>query len=472
MFPRQRLYETYQWDRINYEQIGGAGKFDTLGTFFVKAGQPIDKVIKAIGKAATELNMTNILRLSGQFRDKIFSMIAVTLGRNDAARGIFLDAFQSPSVLKRFPAIILNKLPANALARLDVDTLATKIEGSKLVEIQKINPTIIDNVMNVRKTTGSITVIADITPTDQGIARIARWETDDLDTLNDGIKLDTDADVLKNFSNPLGKADPPRIDAPPPPPKTPSPDAPPPPPKTPSPTPTQVKAIKDSVEPSDVSDLAKTNTKETTDVAKAKQASWVSRNKGKTFVIGAVSVGAIAYGGYALDNFIKKNDAPFKIIKMELDTKDPKNSIWFFYEVTPDTQFELTTNNWILLEENNATPKIPINKIYKIVEVDNEKRRLRIFLQENELPTSLGNSGKFRYQTTFGVQLEESAKDVAEALGSSAGAAASGAAKGILGGVLETLGISTTNFLIGTGVTIGIIIILIIIYMVMNRGSK
>jgi hypothetical protein len=70
------------------------------------------------------------------------------------------------------------------------------------------------------------------------------------------------------------------------------------------------------------------------------------------------------------------------------------------------------------------------------------------------------------------VQLEESAKDVAEALGSSAGAAASGAAKGILGGVLETLGISTTNFLIGAGVFIGLIVILIIIYMVMNRGSS
>jgi hypothetical protein len=461
MFPRQRLYETYDLiDSYGYEQIGGA-KFDTLGDLFAASG----KAIKKAGQSILNFPISSIAKLTGETRDKVLIYVSKSLD-NPQVSNLFGKTF-APNIIKRFPAIIVDKLPLETLKKLDLNTLANKVSLQRLQEIRRFPDEVkfADSIIDVKKLNKDNEEMFELIRL-QEEAKASKWDEINFDAVDEANVIDP------KLRNPL-LDDPPSTIA-----------------KTPSsgttsavetvvkkadeiePTPTQVKAIKDTVEPSDVSDLAKTNTKETTDVARVKQASWVSRNKGKTFVIGAVSVGAIAYGGYALDNFIKKNDAPFKIIKMELDTKDPKNSIWFFYEVTPDTQFELTTNNWILLEENNATPKIPINKIYKIVEVDNEKRRLRIFLQENELPTSLGNSGKFRYQTTFGVQLEESAKDVAEALGSSAGAAASGAAKGILGGVLETLGISTTNFLIGTGVTIGIIIILIIIYMVMNRGSK
>jgi hypothetical protein len=140
------------------------------------------------------------------------------------------------------------------------------------------------------------------------------------------------------------------------------------------------------------------------------------------------------------------------------------------YEVTTATKFELTADNWILLKEHDSVPMLPpIERIYKIAEVDNAARKLRILIQKNEKPTTtLGKTGKFLYQTTYDQQLLETASD----LGKTLTAVPAAVAGGVFGGILEGLGLTKQTFLIGAGVFIGLIFILLIVYMVMSSKSK
>jgi hypothetical protein len=492
MFPRQRLYETYQWDRINYRQIGGAG-FGAI----VDAAKKIDDIPGL--NAAQKLQIKNMpfenvaqlsrFNLPPLAEKRIFEIFAEQLG-DPAVQKNFVDAFADvPEVALRLPSNILNKLPDDFLKKLDGKKLAEKegMDDAVLLRIgappKKLDP--VPQLPNDPKLPPAPTTSRpssstplpppfkpdEVAEANRAIEAAAKQKPE-VTKIENTVADDTskeltpkelatvqeaNLDAIEELSiaiNKFGK----RAEE------------------------GANKAIKEYAEKfqkfigknKNISkvDLKATGKAQTLDEAKVQNASFISRNK-KTIIATSVVVlvagGLATYGGIALDNFIKKNDAPFKIVGMEFDTTDPDGSIWIMYEVTTTTKFELTAANWILLKEHDSVPMIPpIERIYKIAEVDNTARKLRILIQKNEKPTTLGKSGKFLYQTTYDQQLLETAEDAGKLL-SAVPAAVAG---GVFGGILEGLGLTKQTFLIGAGVFVGLIVILIIIYMVMSSKSK
>lgn len=475
MLPRQRQYGIFADDLIYYNQMGGAG-ISTIGDLLTTAGRKLEDITKALGKAVVNFKLADIGRLTGAIKTKVFILVSKSLD-NPRVQRLFIDTFQSPSILKRFPPVILNKLPVETLAKLDVTTLSVKIQDDVLQSLRNINPKLADEIdvfklnNNLTKLNQQLTDLKNlqIPNTDDldSIAKIAGdanpgtvSRADNVAEFNPTLKADDELDSLIKSLND-GKANKLPEDGPV---KLPEDGA-------KIATPEQIADLKNISGP----ELAKTPSGSATDgtlkvetptTAKIDQAGWLSRNKGK-IIVGGVTVGAGIYGGFALDNFLKKNDTQFDIIQMELDKNDPDTSIWFYYSVKAENNFELTTNNWILLEKNDAVPQIPIDKIYKVAEVDNTARKIKILLNKTEMPTSIGHTGSFRYQTTYGNQLIETASDVAKGLGSGA----TQVATGLLGGILESLGLSKTAFFGGLIGIIVIIVILIVLFMVLKNRS-
>jgi hypothetical protein len=453
MFPRQKLYAVYGQEDPNviqtptcnegYDQEGGAAGLSTIGDLLASAGKKIDDL--NVGTLATRINDIKLgelfskiqtLPLTRATKLEIFNKIGEALEQPGIATRFAKTFENDPKILERFDSTILNKLDPKILAKMDVKVLLAKLDPKVIEEIKKIAPPakkqeILDNEIMT-----NIQEANKIFKEDSASLRIDVPTSSVAKPVDDATRI---ADDLK--PSPL-------------------------PPKKPKmATSSEVKAIQEKI-PEDVAKAEPnpTATKvEAENVAKQGFAKWVSANKGY-IVIAGVSISALAYGIYALDNFINRNNAPFEIIGMELDTKDPNNSIWFLYNVKEETQFQLTDLNWIVLETNDAVPKIPVNKIYKIVEVDNDKRKLKIFLNKEEMPTSLGKTGTFRYQTTYGNQLAEAANDVTDLIAKTG----SKAAAGILDGFLEGIGVSKTGFFTGLAITVIVIVILIVIFMVLK----
>jgi hypothetical protein len=497
MFPRQRLYETYQWDRINYQQIGG--NLGKLGDLLKAAGKTIDEIPTATKNAlklndipADGLGLASLVARMDNISDTEIDQVVKELTTTGLLKQI-ADSLDPTSISRFHPKIIQNvpddkllqvikKLSDNQEPYTKLNQVVEGLTDDKLLKVVNDLPPEKMSILKLTREqqtflTGKIPIeklkniktpelepppeipIKTVTPK-KAISN-EMIEAEELKALEDpSIEFGPETleaftkrnkELLSNASqegtvalNNLGKA--------------------------------SVAKFKNFfTRNKNIAkvDLKATGKAQTLDEAKIQNASFISRNK-KTIIATSVVVlvagGLIAYGGVALDNFIKKNDAPFKIVGMEFDKTDPDTSIWIMYEVTTATKFELTADNWILLKEHDSVPMLPpIERIYKIAEVDNAARKLRILIQKNEKPTTtLGKTGKFLYQTTYDQQLLETASD----LGKTLTAVPAAVAGGVFGGILEGLGLTKQTFLIGAGVFIGLIFILLIVYMVMSSKSK
>lgn len=465
MLPRQRQYGIFADDLIYYEQMGGAVTTiaDDIGTLLNKTGTQLDKASLALGESMIntikKIKLTELPTLTGQIRNVASNLLSRLMSSSAALKQTMIETFSLPSLYGRLPKKILNVFPVSQLAKVDPAILANKLDAKNFLVIKRDFPDVAEAIVREKNMVGA---------GDAAIEKVFK-DNEILDDLADDAIKQTDGAKPPVPTSPV----PGTVPVKPPLPTTPSPGSVKNPVKV---TAEELNEITKTIDP-ELAAKAPSGSKadgtlkvETAESAKIDQAGWYAKmkaNKGK-ILIGGVTLGAAAYGGFALDNFLKKNDTQFDIIQMELDKNDPDTSIWFYYSVKAENNFELTTNNWILLEKNDAVPQIPIDKIYKIAEVDNTARKIKILLNKTEMPTSIGHTGSFRYQTTYSNQLIETASDVAKGLGSGA----TQVATGLLGGILESLGLSKTAFFGGLIGIIVIIVILIVLFMVLkNRGG-
>ena len=165
-------------------------------------------------------------------------------------------------------------------------------------------------------------------------------------------------------------------------------------------------------------------TAETTASKAKKFLNFIKRNPKSVFA-GAAGVSIASAAGIM---FAIKNDAEFLITKMET-IKDNENALKITFEFSDKEEFDLRKNDHILLTENNATPLITINKVYKIISVDNDKKTLDFEIPKDSIPSKLATAGKFLYKTDFISQLAQIAQDTTEAT--------VGAGVDIFGGALD-----------------------------------
>jgi hypothetical protein len=195
------------------------------------------------------------------------------------------------------------------------------------------------------------------------------------------------------------------------------------------------KSVKEAV--GEMDDVAKKLAKESlteagqetaeTTASKAKKfLNFIKRNP-KSILAGTAAVSVASAAGIM---WAIKNDAEFIFTKME-KVEDNENALKIHFELGDKDadDFDLENGDHILLTENDSTPMIAINKVYKIISVDNDKKTLSFEIPKDKIPSKLATRGKFLYKTDFISQLGKIAEDTTEA--------AVEAGTKILGGALD-----------------------------------
>tara|TARA_R100001163_G_scaffold65473_2_gene62762 strand:+ start:11919 stop:13097 length:1179 start_codon:yes stop_codon:yes gene_type:complete len=228
------------------------------------------------------------------------------------------------------------------------------------------------------------------------------------------------------------------------------------------------KIVKASDDVSDVGkaldDIPVKGVDETADSAKAAQKSFLKKHPGKIALAGGITIGAATLAGFALDDFLKRNNTKFIITKTEKDKNDKSGLVLnIFYELDKEESaagtklFEFFVGDWVLIDENDSIPKLPQQREHEIIGVVKDEQAFQIKLKQGEMPITQAKSGKFRYKTDFANRMKDNAQKAAEG--------AAGLFKDLIGGVAEGLGIDPSTlkgWLIGIGITILIIIIILI----------